>query len=160
MSPADLKAKCIALQAENERLEARVIMLEDALYGGEPEYPRGWKLTRQEARFLSVLLTRPGVATREMFYASLYQQRDDTPDPKIIDVLIHYLRRKLAPFGLEIETVWGRGYRIVDQAAAKSLAFGAERAKGEASLAWFAGGISRDLLVKRMEKAHTQDSGA
>ena len=158
MSPADLKAKCIALQAECDRLEARVIILEDALYGGEPQYPLDWKLSPQEARFLSVLLTRPEVATREMFYASIYQQQDTVHDPKIIDVIICNLRRKLTPRGIEIETSWGRGYWLVDQAKAKELAFGADRAKGETALAWFAGAISRDSLVKRMEAAHAANS--
>ena len=36
--------------------------------------------------------------------------------PKIIDVQICKMRRKLTPIGISIETVWGEGYRLAGDA--------------------------------------------
>jgi len=36
----------------------------------------------------------------------------DDREIKIIDVFVHKVRRRIAPLGLRISTVWGRGYRI------------------------------------------------
>ena len=33
--------------------------------------------------------------------------------PKSVDVTVHRLRRKLAPHGIQIETQWGVGWRLV-----------------------------------------------
>lgn len=150
VSPADLKAKCVALQAECDRLEARVMLLEDALYGGDPHFPVEWELTKLETRWLATLYARSGVVTRDMLLTAIYQERS-LPDLKILNVVACKVRRKVAPFGVEIETVWGRGYRLADPEKAKEAAFGADRARGETSLAWFSGTIGRNSLVKRME---------
>jgi two-component system, cell cycle response regulator CtrA len=47
-----------------------------------------------------------------MFLNHLYGGMDE-PDPKIIDVFVCKLRKKLAGYGEHhIETVWGRGYAL------------------------------------------------
>ncbi len=74
--------------------------------------PIEWQLTMSEARVISLLLTRD-VATKEAILHALYSDRpEEPPEIKIVDVFICKARKKLAPFGIEIETVWGRGYRI------------------------------------------------
>lgn len=57
----------------------------------------------------------PGVVTREQIYNGLYGLRTECemPEPKIIDVFICHLRKALADTRVRIETVWGRGYRMV-----------------------------------------------
>lgn len=55
----------------------------------------------------------PRVMTTEAAMSALYGHRpDDEPDPKIIDVFICKLRKKIAPIGIEIDTSWGRGYAL------------------------------------------------
>jgi two-component system, cell cycle response regulator CtrA len=70
-------------------------------------------LTRKEYQMLELLSLRKGIAvTKEMFLNHLYGGMDE-PEPKIIDVFICKLRKKLADSsgGHEfIETVWARGY--------------------------------------------------
>ena len=75
-------------------------------------------LTGKEYACLEFLATRRGMTvTKEMFLAHLYGGRDE-PEMKIIDVFICKLRRKLSEAGAEplIETVWGRGYTIANDA--------------------------------------------
>jgi DNA-binding response OmpR family regulator len=57
----------------------------------------------------------PAVATKEQLYDDLYGARPecDWPEVKLLDVMVFKLRRKLDPIGLEIRTVWGRGWTIV-----------------------------------------------
>ena len=42
---------------------------------------------------------------------ALYFDRAGEPEPKIVDILVCKLRRKIAGSGFVIETVWGQGYR-------------------------------------------------
>lgn len=71
-------------------------------------------LTRQEFDILEALRSAaPRMMTKEALLAALYQLRSDEPEIKIIDVWICKLRKKLKPLGVNIETVWGRGYRLL-----------------------------------------------
>jgi two-component system, cell cycle response regulator CtrA len=71
------------------------------------------QLTGKEYQILELLSLRKGTTlTKEMFFNHLYGGMDE-PEPKIIDVFICKLRKKLAnaSHGKDyIETVWGRGY--------------------------------------------------
>jgi len=72
-------------------------------------------LTAKEYQMLELLSLRKGMTlTKEMFLNHLYGGLDE-PEPKIIDVFICKLRKKLvnASGGKDyIETIWGRGYRL------------------------------------------------
>jgi two-component system cell cycle response regulator CtrA len=70
-------------------------------------------LTGKEYQMLELLSLRKGTTlTKEIFLNHLYGDMEE-PEPKIIDVFICKLRKKLAnaSHGKDyIETVWGRGY--------------------------------------------------
>src|SRR5689334_1195783 len=74
-------------------------------------------LTGKEYGVLELLSLRKGTTlTKEMFLNHLYGGMDE-PEPKIIDVFVCKLRKKLnkATGGESyIETVWGRGYTLRD----------------------------------------------
>ena len=74
-------------------------------------------LTGKEYQMLELLSLRKGTTlTKEMFLNHLYGGMDE-PEPKIIDVFVCKLRKKLnkATGGESyIETVWGRGYTLRD----------------------------------------------
>ena len=76
-------------------------------------------LTGKEYQMLELLALRQGTTlTKEMFLSHLYGGMDE-PEMKIIDVFICKLRKKLAnaSSGKDyIETVWGRGYVMREQA--------------------------------------------
>ena len=81
-------------------------------------------ITEMEYRVLELLaFARNNVVTRSMLLKHLYRRSDDQPQPKIIDVFISKLRKKLrsAAGGAEfIETIPQRGWilRDIESAAA------------------------------------------
>ncbi|GAA4001097.1 winged helix-turn-helix domain-containing protein [Sphingomonas humi] len=81
-------------------------------------------ITEMEYRVLELLaFARNNVVTRTMLLKHLYRRSDDQPQPKIIDVFISKLRKKLrlASGGAEfIETIPQRGWilRDLDNASA------------------------------------------
>jgi hypothetical protein len=74
-------------------------------------------VTGKEYAMLELLALRKGTTlTKEMFLNHLYGGMDE-PELKIIDVFICKLRKKLAKASSGknyIETVWGRGYQLVE----------------------------------------------
>ena len=75
-------------------------------------------ITEMEYRVLELLaFARTNVVTRAMLLKHLYRRSDDQPQPKIIDVFISKLRKKLrnASGGAEfIETIPQRGWILRD----------------------------------------------
>ncbi|KQP76727.1 two-component system response regulator [Methylobacterium sp. Leaf111] len=78
-------------------------------------------LTTKEYQLLEMLALRRGsTLTKEMILSQLYGGMDE-PEIKIIDVFVCKLRKKLsnASGGRNyVETVWGRGYMLSENAAA------------------------------------------
>jgi two-component system cell cycle response regulator CtrA len=78
-------------------------------------------LTGREYQLVELLALRRGkTLTKDVFLTSLYGGQDE-PEPKIIDVFICKVRKKLAMAGAGkslIETVWGGGYLMRDPAVA------------------------------------------
>jgi two-component system cell cycle response regulator CtrA len=83
-------------------------------------------LSAKEYQLLELLALRRGsTLTKEVFLNHLYGELDE-PEPKIIDVFVCKLRKKLAAYAggrNYIETVWGQGYLIrgADKAASSQL---------------------------------------
>jgi two-component system cell cycle response regulator CtrA len=81
-------------------------------------------LTAKEYQMLELLALRRGTTlSKEMFLNQLYGGMDE-PEMKIIDVFICKLRKKLANAsgGKDyIETVWGRGYVMREQAKPEAM---------------------------------------
>lgn len=99
---------------EIETLRERVRQLEEALMP-PTLLPVEWRLTGSEARVFSCLAGRD-MATKQVVMLALYSDRiDDDVEPKIVDVFICKMRKKLKPFGVEILTVWGTGYALKDR---------------------------------------------
>lgn len=76
-------------------------------------------LTKKEYTILELLIKRkPSVVAKETFLSHLYHNICDEPNPKIIDVFVCKLRKKLINIAGDLDitpkirTVWGRGYMI------------------------------------------------
>lgn len=70
--------------------------------------------TRLEAGILIPLLKRPE-ARRESIHDFIESRRtgaDVATEIKMVDVVVHKLRKKLAKFGVKIVTIWGWGYKM------------------------------------------------
>jgi two-component system, cell cycle response regulator CtrA len=109
-----------ALRQHIEELEETVRQLREQLVP-DVTFPREIGLTRMENAVLSFLLARsPNVVSRDRITHAIYFDKDDAPVSKVVDVMVFHLRRKLAPYGVEILTRWGSGFAI-DRAGASIL---------------------------------------
>jgi hypothetical protein len=84
---------------------------------------RTFKLTKLEAGFMLVLLKRDEADKDTLHYViesqrALRRTRPNNPettDPKMVDVVICKLRKKLRPLKIDIKTLWGRGYYLDEE---------------------------------------------
>ncbi len=86
---------------------------------------RLFKVTKLQAALFSVLIKRNEV-TKDTLHQVAEQRRlpnKEETDPKIVDVVICNLRKKLKPFDLKIKTAWACGYYMEppDRARANAL---------------------------------------
>ena len=94
---------------------------------------RAVRVTRREFDVLEMLMLRRGVVlTKEHCMARLYGD-EDGPEPRILDVFVCKLRRKLAAAGAAeiLRTVWGRGYVAEEPGPAAIAAARARFAAGQ-----------------------------
>jgi two-component system cell cycle response regulator CtrA len=108
------------LTEENELLREESRQLRSELENIGWRAPLELNLTPAEEVVLGCLLKRAS-ATKSGLYMALYGSKveSDQATPKIVDVFICKLRKKLAPFGLEVGTDWGRGYFLTPDSKQK-----------------------------------------
>lgn len=73
-----------------------------------------FQMTRLQAAVFVAIVRRPEI-TKEQVHIAIESTRSpnaDPTDPKMIDVVICHIRKKLKPFKLELKTIWGRGYSL------------------------------------------------
>jgi two-component system cell cycle response regulator CtrA len=90
-----------------ESLKAEVVRLRAILADAGAVVPAEWRLTAAEERIFRVLLA-VDTATR-----AAIAEGAERPENRTIDIHIARIREKLKPFGVEIETVRSRGWRLV-----------------------------------------------
>ena len=106
-----------ALEAENDELRERVRQLEEeASVVSAWRAPLEFGLTPAEEKILAALMSRD-MATKVYLHQALADASGFcAAEIKIVDVYICKLRKKLNPFGVPVQTHWGRGYSISNQA--------------------------------------------
>jgi DNA-binding response OmpR family regulator len=75
------------------------------------------QLTPSEFELFHLLWEKIGrVKTKQSIMDAIYWRLadDEEPGAKIVDVWICKIRKKLKPLGIEIQTAWGRGFRIIE----------------------------------------------
>lgn len=95
-----------------ETLRERIRQLEEALMPSNTIIPVEWQLTAAEARVFAHLTTREMATKRNIMFALYSDRIDEEPEIKIVDVFVCKLRKKLKPFNVQINTVWGQGYSL------------------------------------------------
>ena len=69
-------------------------------------------LTHMEARLMRALTEKQDrMVSKSALMDAMYFDRGHEAEPKIVDVLVCRIRRKLKGSAWAIETVWGQGYR-------------------------------------------------
>lgn len=101
--------------ARIDALEGRVIDLEQALQIDKAANVQAAFDISETLAQLLIMLADGKPRNKERLHAGLYYRRPeiDEPEVKIMDTLVCKLRKHVEPFGIEIATVWGSGYRIV-----------------------------------------------
>lgn len=77
--------------------------------------PTQWKLTPLESRFITALVSSHlEVVSKDQIHRGLNPGVDPDYDsePQIVNVVCCHVRKKLTPFGVSIETHWGKGYSL------------------------------------------------
>lgn len=100
------------LEDDVATLRERVRQLEEMLLGNIVGLPVELALTTHEAALVAALLRAPEMSKDRLLTALYGHLPDAAPEVKIIDVFVCKARKKLKPFHIVIETIWGRGYRM------------------------------------------------
>ena len=122
-----LKAKIAELEYKAYRLTLENDALKEAQRSIKPRIPLEWKLTPLEATLFSCLLGKPAVTTKKTIMAAMYGDRVNVPMPKIIDIIVHQLRKKLPP-EVKVRTVYGQGF-VLDPVSKARYSDAGERRK-------------------------------
>lgn len=114
--PKLLREEIRQLKTTLAEREEKILQLEEILLPPDWEPPVEIRLTTQEARIVASLYKCNGetVSKDRLFYA-LYHDVLDQPEIKIVDVYICKARKKLAPYDVTIETLWGKGYYLTKE---------------------------------------------
>ena len=81
---------------------------------------KGVKLTKNQGTIVDMLFTTNGICTKESLYEKLYLSRQGyKPDRKIIREMLCVIRKKLEPYGVNIETVYDVGYTMTSEGKAR-----------------------------------------
>jgi hypothetical protein len=88
----------------------------EQLLGIDDPKPLIVKVSRTE-RILMELLLRRNMLTREVAWGVLYGHRPDADQPqyRVISTIIHHLRSRLSPHGVEITTEYGTGWYLKEK---------------------------------------------
>jgi two-component system, cell cycle response regulator CtrA len=101
----------MALEEENDQLREKIVTLEEML-GLRVETPLMLGLTGQQSKLFGILLKRD-LVTKDAAMAAIYGNKPNSEvEIKVVDVFVCQVRKKLKPYEIMIETVWGRGYRM------------------------------------------------
>lgn len=120
-----------ALQEENRRLRVALDFAQEQVRqlrvtltgcGGDVIlFKRVFGLTPQAAAILTALMEREQCSHEALALAlpQGWAQSDERDVDSLAKVNVHKLRRKLLPLAIQIETIWGWGYRISSAEKAK-----------------------------------------
>ncbi len=109
------------LRQELDEAYERIHLLKKEL-GAEVQDIPALGLRHTPARIFSVLMAKSSVPVSSLLniiYADRAAERD-IPSIETIKVFVWTLRNKLKPYGIEIETVWGEGWRMTEANKAKA----------------------------------------
>lgn len=103
----------IAMQKQIDDLEFENAELRKALVPPTAQIPLEWGLTPHEVEIVAAMAAREFLGKeqiRTVLYAGIPQGEER--HWKNADVYIFKIRAKLKPFGVEIRTIWARGWQF------------------------------------------------
>lgn len=101
------------LKEEKSILEEQITQLKKLLINTDWEPPLELGLTPAEARLLGTLYSHNGLCRYDRLYHALYQDKmGDSRMPDILKVLMHRIRRKVAPYNVKVHTHYAEGFYL------------------------------------------------
>ena len=76
-----------------------------------------FKTTRLQSAVLIHFLRRPELSKAQV-HAVIESTRPDNEEPtdmKMVDVVVCHIRKRISPFGMTMNTIWGVGYRLLTE---------------------------------------------
>lgn len=82
-------------------------------------FPREWKLTQGHSRVLSAMYEAPGcILSLDQAFDAVKLGEDSEYPENLVRSQIFKMRKRLAPFGIEILKRWGFGYELAPSSKA------------------------------------------
>lgn len=100
-----------ALRAKIEELTEENRQLREAMYGELPLLS-DLGLSAGQSRVLAALYRAQDLATNRALHVAQSRDGQALTDEKVVSIYILKLRRALAPHGIEIKSIWGKGYSL------------------------------------------------
>ena len=101
------------LRDQLEQANETIFRLNQVLQAQSGHLYKGIKLTPKQQTILDILLATSGICTTKSLYVALYASRKGyKPKVQVIREAIRVVRKQLKPHGIDIATVFGRGYII------------------------------------------------
>jgi two-component system, cell cycle response regulator CtrA len=118
---------------ERDLLKEEIALLKREMYGADWVAPLELRLTSSQHAIVAAMVMNERVLSEEfLFDASRVRTSSaDELNGKLICVMISHIRKKLRPYGLEIVTVYGRGYSLTPETRHRLLNW--EERKGRAA---------------------------
>jgi hypothetical protein len=82
-------------------------------------------LTRQQAAVFVAIIRKAPEVSKKHVHSAIESVRPANAEPtslKMTDVVIHHIRSKIIPYGLDLKTQWGKGYSFSFSDRDKALA--------------------------------------
>jgi len=116
------------LREEIDQLREENRQLRRQLLPKDWEPPLELSLTPKERVILATLFKSPGTVSKESLMDTLYQfaHPEEVAQIKIVDVFVCKIRKKIAPYEMVIDTIWGEGYALTPASRDVLLNWGAE----------------------------------
>lgn len=112
-----------------EELEEEVRQLRTELYGRHWQSPVEFGLTAQEDKFLACLVAFPGVRNVDLLFdATTNGGADEDERKRLVTVIACRIRRKTKPYGITINTHYGRGYSLTNDSRQRLLNWSQQQA--------------------------------
>lgn len=114
-----------------EELEEQVRQLKDELNAAEYVAPRELALSMAQTRMIGIMLRHDRVVTPEALFNATrsHMTRRTEHDSKLMQVNVWKLREKLKRFNMEIETVYGFGWRLAPETRHRLLTWNSDKAR-------------------------------
>jgi DNA-binding response OmpR family regulator len=112
---------CVRLREERDEAIEAARQLRDIAFGAGfvPALSNLFSLTEGEAKCVAVMVAHPIARKAALMDALYFDDPEGGGGEKIIDVFICKARKKLQRHNVWIETVWGQGYKLSDEARAR-----------------------------------------